>query len=104
MLQPFSDLNKYEVSSEVADLFNDYFMETAITALQRADAANKINLWIDKLPHDPEDSFIVMGQYNEVEFPISDLHSKKDAEDYLRTLKIFLILSGISWQLRSATK
>lgn len=100
--QPLSQLEHWDNISVLEDYFDDYFLETAQESLHRPDAATEITIWIEEFDHDPEDSFCVMGQYKNAteDFAISDLHCKEGAEDYIRTLKSYLIFSGISWTLK----
>ena len=102
MLQPFDQLEHFEDIAVLEDFFDEYFLETALEALQRPDTTTEISIWIEEYDHGPDDSFCVMGQYkgSDDDFAISDLHCKEGAEGYIRQLKSYLIFSGISWQLK----
>ena len=100
--QPFAHLEHWYDLAEIEDFFSDYFLETSAASLQRPDATNSIEIWIEEYDHDPKDSFCVVGQYkgSDNDFAISDLHCKEGADDYIRKLKSYLVFSGVSWQLK----
>lgn len=100
--QPFAQLEHFEDIAVLEDFFDEYFLETASESLHRPDATNAIRIWIEEYEHGPDDSFCVEGQYrgSDADFPISDLHCKEGTEEYIRKLKVYLILSGISWHLK----
>ena len=100
--QPFAHLEHWHDLDVLPEFFDDYFLETASEALQRPDSTNSIAIWIEEYDHSPEDSFCVCGQYSgsEDDFPISHLHCQEGAEQFIHQLKVYLVLSGTSWQLK----
>ena len=106
MFQPFAHLEHWQDLAVLPDFFDDYFLETSSEALQRPDATTDISIWIAEYPHSPEDSFCVLGQYknSDDDFAISHLHCKEGADDYIHQLKVYLVLSGISWQLKEISQ